>query len=80
MKTAVSIPNDVFAAAERLAGRLGTSRSALYAAALRAFVARHDPEALRASIDAVIAAQGQAIAPGVREAGAAILRRLSWEA
>ncbi len=48
MKTAVSIPNDLFAAGEALAARLGTSRSALYAAALREFVARHEPEALAA--------------------------------
>lgn len=48
MKTAVSLPNDLFAAAEALAARLGTSRSALYAAALREFVARHEPEALAA--------------------------------
>jgi len=31
MKTAVSVPNDVFRAAERAAKRLGISRSELYA-------------------------------------------------
>ena len=39
MKTAVSIPNDVFEAAEDLARRLKTSRSQLYASALRALLA-----------------------------------------
>ena len=39
MKTAVSIPNDVFEAAEDLARRLRTSRSQLYASALRALLA-----------------------------------------
>lgn len=48
MKTAVSIPNALFASAEALAARLRTTRSALYAAALREFVARHEPEALAA--------------------------------
>ncbi len=79
MKTAVSIPNDLFAAGEALAARLGTSRSALYAAALREFVARHEPEALRAVIDAAIGDRPQDVAPGVLEASAAILRRLAWE-
>jgi metal-responsive CopG/Arc/MetJ family transcriptional regulator len=35
MKTAISIPDDVFAAAERLARRLKKSRSELYSRALR---------------------------------------------
>jgi hypothetical protein len=37
MKTAVSIPNPIFEAAERLAAQLGLSRSALYAEALKEF-------------------------------------------
>jgi hypothetical protein len=39
MKTAVSIPDDVFEAAEDLARRMNTSRSQLYASALRALLA-----------------------------------------
>lgn len=39
VKTAVSIPNEVFEQAERLARRRGVSRSELYAAALRALLA-----------------------------------------
>ncbi len=38
MKTAVSIPDDVFEAAEDLARRMNTSRSQLYATALRALL------------------------------------------
>jgi metal-responsive CopG/Arc/MetJ family transcriptional regulator len=41
MKTAVSIPNDVFAQAERLARRTGVSRSRLVSDAVREYVARH---------------------------------------
>jgi metal-responsive CopG/Arc/MetJ family transcriptional regulator len=43
MKTAVSIPDDVFEEAERLAADLETSRSQLYSRALREFVSRHSP-------------------------------------
>jgi metal-responsive CopG/Arc/MetJ family transcriptional regulator len=39
MKTAVSIPDDVFEAAEELARRMNASRSQLYATALRALLA-----------------------------------------
>ena len=41
MKTAISIPNDVFEAAEKLARRLGISRSQLYANAVSEFLRRH---------------------------------------
>jgi metal-responsive CopG/Arc/MetJ family transcriptional regulator len=38
MKTAISIPDPVFKAAEALAGRLGVSRSELYAKAVESYV------------------------------------------
>jgi len=40
MKTAISLPDDVFEEAERLASRLKVSRSELYAQALQDFVRR----------------------------------------
>jgi hypothetical protein len=44
MKTAVSIPDDVFQGAERLARRTKRSRSRLFSDALREYLARHPPE------------------------------------
>ena len=44
MKTAVSIPDDVFERAERLARRERRSRSEVFSAALREYIARHAPE------------------------------------
>lgn len=38
MKTAVSIPNDVYNSAEKLASRLGKSRSQLYTQALDNYI------------------------------------------
>lgn len=40
MKTAISIPDDLFEAAERLREQTGASRSALYAEAIRAHLDR----------------------------------------
>lgn len=52
MKTAISVPDDVFADAERLAARLGWSRSQLYAKAVEAFVAANaDEDAVTAALD-----------------------------
>jgi metal-responsive CopG/Arc/MetJ family transcriptional regulator len=41
MKTAISLPDPVFEAAEQLAKRLGVSRSELYASAITEFINRH---------------------------------------
>jgi hypothetical protein len=63
MKTAVSIPNDVFERAERLARRAGRSRSEVYSAALREYVARHDPDEVTRALDRVVDAIGPDAAP-----------------
>lgn len=56
MKTAVSIPDDVFEKAERLARRVRRSRSAVFTAALREYVARHAPEEVTEAMDRVCGA------------------------
>jgi predicted transcriptional regulator len=58
MKTAVSIPDDVFEDAERLASRLQRSRSKLYARALAEFVARHDDDRVTAIMDEAVREAG----------------------
>jgi hypothetical protein len=41
MKTAISIPDELFRKAERLASQLGTSRSQLYSRAIADYLTRH---------------------------------------
>ncbi len=53
MKTAISIPDDLFTMAEDAAQRLGVSRSELYRRALREFLAEHDVRAVTKALDAV---------------------------
>jgi predicted transcriptional regulator len=59
MKTAVSVPDDLFAQADRLAKRSRRSRSEVYSAALREYVARHAPDEVTAGLDAVLADLGE---------------------
>jgi predicted transcriptional regulator len=59
MKTAVSVPDDLFERVDRLAKRSRRSRSEVYSAALREYVARHAPDEVTAGLDAVIADLGQ---------------------
>jgi hypothetical protein len=55
MKTAISIPDDVFTDAEALARELKQSRSQLYSRAVREYVARHSSDSVTAALDALCA-------------------------
>jgi metal-responsive CopG/Arc/MetJ family transcriptional regulator len=55
MKTAVSIPDEVFKGAERLARRTKKSRSRLFSDAVREYLARHAPDEVTAAMDRVCA-------------------------
>lgn len=53
MKTAISIPDDLFSQADALASHLRVSRSQLYARAVREYVARHACDNVTAALNAV---------------------------
>ncbi|MDH3198422.1 MAG: ribbon-helix-helix domain-containing protein [Candidatus Krumholzibacteria bacterium] len=53
MKVAISLPDDLFAAAERVAERLGLSRSALFQEAVRAFLHAHGDKGVTEVLDEV---------------------------
>jgi len=53
MKTAISIPDPIFESAERLAKRLGMSRSQFYAEAVDALVEKHRYHGVTEQLDAV---------------------------
>ena len=59
MKTAVSIPNELFEVAERLARRTRKSRSRLFSDALREYVARRSPDKITESMDHALAEIGE---------------------
>lgn len=56
MKTAISAPDPLFAAAERVAKRLGISRSELFQCAVKAFLREHKDEGLTEALDKVYGA------------------------
>ena len=78
MKTAVSIPDDVFQSAEHLARRVGMSRSEVYSRALREYVARHAPDEVTDALNDVVAAVAGSNGAFTREAGRRILERTEW--
>ena len=59
MKTAISVPDEVFEKAEATAKRLRISRSELYSRALQEFLDTHSPDRVTAAWDAVVSELGQ---------------------
>ena len=78
MKTAVSIPDEVFEEAERLAADLQTSRSQLYSRALQEFVARHAPDRLTEAMNRVVNEVGSEIDEFSRRASRRVLEQVEW--
>lgn len=78
MKTAISVPDEVFEAAERLARRQSRSRSELYSAAVREYVARHAPDEVTAALDRVVEDLSQEPDAFRRTAARRVMRRTEW--
>lgn len=78
MKTAVSIPDEVFAEAETLARRTGTSRSRLFSNALREYVARHAPDHVTEAMNRVCAEVGSGQDAVADAAARSVLERTEW--
>jgi predicted transcriptional regulator len=65
MKTAISIPDDLFEKAEQLAERLDVSRSQLYARAIAEYAARHTSANVREKLDEVYADNQSGLDPAL---------------
>jgi metal-responsive CopG/Arc/MetJ family transcriptional regulator len=73
MKTSVSVPDEVFAKAERLARRMKKSRSELFSNALAECIARHAPDHVTETMNQVCAEIGIEADPFVAAASRRIL-------
>ncbi len=78
MKTAVSIPDEIFEQAERLARRSGQTRSYVFSQALREYVARHSPEEVTQAMDEVCEAVGDQLDAFSGSAARRTLERVEW--
>jgi len=79
MKTAVSVPDPVYEAGERMARRLGVSRSHLYSKALREYLERHDEEEITRRLNEVYATESSEPDPVVSKIAAQSLPKESWK-
>jgi metal-responsive CopG/Arc/MetJ family transcriptional regulator len=78
MKTAVSIPDDVFEKAERLAKRSKRSRSEVFSTALREYIARHGPDEVTDAINRAVDEIGDQRDEFAAAAARRILEKTEW--
>lgn len=78
MKTAVSIPDDVFEEAEQLSRRMKRSRSEVYSRALAEYVARHAPDRVTEAMNRTLDEIAEPADEFVRVASGRVLKRSHW--
>jgi hypothetical protein len=78
MKTAISIPDAVFMAAERQAQRTRKSRSQLYAEAMAEYLCRHSPDEVTEAMNQALVEVGEAIDPFVQRSSRKVLEETEW--
>lgn len=78
MKTAVSIPDELFRSADELAKKLGLSRSRLYARAVADFVAKHRGGQVTRELDRVYATEESRLDPATRALEARSVAPEEW--
>ena len=78
MKTAISLPDDLFESADDLAERLGVSRSQLYATAVAEYVAKHRNQDVTARLNEVYGEHDGRLEPEVRRAQARSVGAAEW--
>jgi hypothetical protein len=78
MKTAISIPDAVFEAAERVAKRLAISRSQLYTAAISEFIKSREQDDVTKRLNEVYAKEPSSIPPELVQAQIRSLGDSTW--
>ena len=78
MKTAISIPDSIFQAAERAARRLAISRSELYAKAVQEFIATHGRDDVTERLNQVYSDNPSGLDPALSEMQGMSLKDAQW--
>lgn len=78
MKTAISLPDDLFRLGESAARKFRMSRSELYATALREFLERRRASSITARLDEIYSKQPSALDPALNSAQLQSLEKDSW--
>ena len=74
MKTAISIPDDIFVSAEKMAKKLGIPRSRLFTRAIEEFLEKHSKEEITKKLNKIYNPKSDKTIEVVQNASVQILR------
>jgi metal-responsive CopG/Arc/MetJ family transcriptional regulator len=78
MKTAISVPDPIFEAAEKLAHQLGISRSELYTTAVSSYVKAHQEDQVTAQLNQLYDIEDSSLDGVIAQLQALSLPREDW--
>lgn len=78
MKTAISVPDEVFEAADRAARKLGVSRSELYSTAVHEYIERHKTEDVTSRLNEIYASDGSKLDEYLGQMQAQSIMKEDW--
>ena len=78
MKVAISLPDPVFSAAEKLAHRLRVSRSQLYAQAIEEYLGKRQDSLITERLNALYAADQEPVDPAMTAAQLGAIGHEAW--
>jgi hypothetical protein len=78
MKTAISVPNDIFELSEKLAKKLKVSRSKIFAMGVKKLGEEFNKEELAVRINAVCDEVDTSLDPAIRQYQSRILQKQKW--
>lgn len=78
MKTAISIPDPLFEMAEKVAEKLGVSRSKLFSLAIQEFIEQHNWEEVTKKLDQIYSKQDSKLDPLVSDLQYLSLSEENW--
>lgn len=78
MKTAISIPDEVFEAADRTAKKLGVSRSELYATAVHEYVKRYRIENITSRLNEVYSSNDSSLDANIKLLQSKTIAKEDW--
>ena len=78
MKVAISLPDPVFSAAEKLAHRLRVSRSQLYAQAIEEYLGKRQDSLITERLNAIYATEEEVLDPALATAQIGAIGHEAW--
>jgi metal-responsive CopG/Arc/MetJ family transcriptional regulator len=78
MKIAISIPDDLYEEAEKLARKKKISRSKLYCKAVAEYIFRHEHDAITEAMDKVCSQVDTRVDPVLLAASSRTIKRSEW--